>query len=394
MAKRTLPQAQAEQLGAFLKDKELTIPSFQRDYAWAQSNCEQLLWDLHQFLLSSRDHYVVGQVIIAPDPSGKNARSVVDGQQRLTTFYLLFLAVRNLAADIWPDDEKTKWLVESVNGILYDRPMTNLSQVVPRVQNARAGRRMLLALLDKEFDTEPQNESEDNIKKNYGFFYKEIKSNPDFAPFNNSVSGLESFLEGILDRVCVVVLSLEDRDEAIEYFEKLNSRGKRLDDDDLLKALVLKDLPEALHNQAVEVWQKARTDLYAAAKSREMQRALSKMTFLLGAMIRQRLGERVGNGKLFEEWSSVISHKSGRAKRTRAGVKKISVRVFLSEVEKNSRALAHIGSGRLPNGGSTSALGGFATLMQFSCTTYWSRDISWRGPNLSIFASWLKPDGF
>ena len=358
MATTELPIAHAEQLGVFLENKQLTIPSFQRDYAWIKANCEQLLWDLHQFLQSSRDHYVVGQVIIAPDPSGRNAKSVVDGQQRLTTFYLLFLAVRNLARDTWPDDDRTKWLVENVNGILYDRSLSNLSQVIPRVRNARAGRRMLEALLDDKFETEPQNGSEENIKKNYDFLYKEMKSNPDFAPFNKSVSGLVSFLEGILNRVCVVILSLEDRDEAIEYFEKLNSRGKRLDDDDLLKALVLKDLPEDLHEQSVETWQKGQTVLYAAAKSKEMPRALSKMTFLLGAMIRQRLGERVGNRKLYEEWSSVIRHNSGRAKKTKAGVKQISVPEFLSEVEKNSRALAHIGSGRLPNGGTTSALDG------------------------------------
>lgn len=357
MAKAVLPRAAAETLGDFLRDKQLTVPSFQRDYAWQKSNCEQLVWDLHQFLLSKREHYVVGQVIIAPDPSSRTSRSVVDGQQRLTTFYLIFLAIRNVARDLKGEDGQLEGLIETINRILYD-PSLISGKKTPRVRNTRAGRRLLEALLEDNFGEEPQDSSEENIKKNYEFIYRLIKGSEDFRPFNQSVSGLSDFLEGILTRVCVIVLALEDRDEAIEYFEKLNSRGKRLDDDDLLKALVLKDLPEELHEKSVATWQSARNVLYSAARSREMKGALSKMTFLLGAMIRQRLGERVGNRKLFEEWSSIISHKSGQPKRMRSGVERISVPSFLSEIEKNSRALAHIGSGKLPDGNSTSALDG------------------------------------
>lgn len=357
MVKPVLPKAAAETLGEFLRDKELTVPSFQRDYAWQKSNCEQLVWDLHQFLLSKREHYVVGQVIIAPDPSSRTSRSVVDGQQRLTTFYLIFLAIRNVARDLKGEDGQLDGLIETINRILYD-PSLNSGKKTPRVRNTRAGRRMLEALLEDTFGEEPQDSSEENIKKNYEFIYKLIKGSEDFRPFNRSASGLSDFVEGILTRVCVVVLALDDRDEAIEYFEKLNSRGKRLDDDDLLKALVLKDLPEDLHEKSVATWQGARNVLYAAARSKEMKGALSKMTFLLGAMIRQRLGERVGNRKLFEEWSSIISHKSGQPKRMRSGVERISVPSFLGEIEKNSRALAHIGSGKLPDGSSTSALDG------------------------------------
>lgn len=358
MAKTALPDAAAETLGFFLLNKQLTVPSFQRDYAWLKANCEQLIWDLHQFLLSSREHYVVGQVIIAPDPSGRRVKSVVDGQQRLTTFYLIFLAVRRVAEEFADEDSNAAALIEGVNNLLFDHSPDNVTRKNPRVSNTRAGRRMLEALLDGKFDEEPRNGSEENIKKNYEYLYRTIKSADDFAPFNRSIDGLTQFLDGVLTRVCVVVLSLEDREEAIEYFEKLNSRGKRLDDDDLLKALVLKDLPETLHEKSVETWQSVQTTLYAAAKSKEMQRSLSKMTFLLGAMIRQRLGERVGNRKLFEEWANIITHTTGRARRTRSGVTRISVQTFLSEIEKNGRALAQIGSGQLPNGGTTSALGG------------------------------------
>lgn len=357
MTKATLPKAAANTLGDFLRDKELTVPSFQRDYAWQRSNCEQLIWDLHQFLLSKREHYVVGQVIIAPDPSSRTSRSVVDGQQRLTTFYLVFLAIRNVAREMKGEDGQLDGLVETINRILYD-PSLSSGKKTPRVRNTRAGRRMLEALLEDNFVEEPQDSSEENIKKNYEFLYKLIKGSDDFRPYNQSVTGLSDFLEGILTRVCVVVLALEDRDEAIEYFEKLNSRGKRLDDDDLLKALVLKDLPEELHEKSVATWQSARNVLYSTARSKEMKGALSKMTFLLGAMIRQRLGERVGNRKLFEEWSSIISHKTGQLKRLRSGVERISVPTFLSEIEKNSRALANIGAGKLPDGNATSALDG------------------------------------
>lgn len=71
----------------FLQDKYV-IPIYQRNYAWEADEIEQLLNDINDFGSSnSDDNYYLGSLIV--DEIGENRFSVIDGQQRLTTIFLL-----------------------------------------------------------------------------------------------------------------------------------------------------------------------------------------------------------------------------------------------------------------------------------------------------------------
>ncbi|TWS95376.1 DUF262 domain-containing protein [Streptococcus sp. sy018] len=81
----------------FSKRREFYIPSYQRPYAWQVGQCEQLIEDIknHQenFSADEQDNYFFGAVLIAQESGEEHEISLIDGQQRTTTFMLLLKAV-------------------------------------------------------------------------------------------------------------------------------------------------------------------------------------------------------------------------------------------------------------------------------------------------------------
>ena len=59
------------------------IPIYQRNYAWDNIQIEQLIDDIN----TSDDNYFLGNLIV--NQKDNNLYEVIDGQQRLTTLYLL-----------------------------------------------------------------------------------------------------------------------------------------------------------------------------------------------------------------------------------------------------------------------------------------------------------------
>ena len=76
---------------AFCKDEyeykyEYTIPIFQRGYAWGKDEIECLLEDI----LNSHGDYFIGTVTVEEK---ENCLLLIDGQQRLTTLYLILCLI-------------------------------------------------------------------------------------------------------------------------------------------------------------------------------------------------------------------------------------------------------------------------------------------------------------
>lgn len=77
---------------AELKGYKFHIPSQQRGYRWRKSNVKELIDDLIDFSESDSSHYCLQPLAVVPSvmaPEGQTRYSVLDGQQRLTTLYLL-----------------------------------------------------------------------------------------------------------------------------------------------------------------------------------------------------------------------------------------------------------------------------------------------------------------
>src|ERR1700682_5743322 len=95
-------------------ERRYAIPLFQRPYVWGRENQWESLWDdivdraeleLEQQQLDAPPHFL-GAIVVQQRTSWGDellAHDVIDGQQRLTTFQILFAAFRDIAAS---GDEK------------------------------------------------------------------------------------------------------------------------------------------------------------------------------------------------------------------------------------------------------------------------------------------------
>ncbi|MBB5224910.1 GmrSD restriction endonuclease domain-containing protein [Treponema ruminis] len=73
----------------YLNDNNFNIPEYQRGYKWTKEDAKNLLDDLEKFEAANKDSnsfYCLQNITIVPE---KNILNVVDGQQRLTTLYIL-----------------------------------------------------------------------------------------------------------------------------------------------------------------------------------------------------------------------------------------------------------------------------------------------------------------
>ena len=88
-----------QKLAAYMQgaNKRFVIPVYQRNYDWKTENCKQLYDDLVRVVQNRRKSHFFGSIVSVYNPDGANDEFlVIDGQQRLTTVSLLFLAMYNL----------------------------------------------------------------------------------------------------------------------------------------------------------------------------------------------------------------------------------------------------------------------------------------------------------
>ena len=71
--------------------QNLRIPEYQRPYRWEEKNVRQLLEDIMASKTSGKKNYRIGSVILYDNPE-EETLDIVDGQQRLTTLYLIMKA--------------------------------------------------------------------------------------------------------------------------------------------------------------------------------------------------------------------------------------------------------------------------------------------------------------
>ena len=84
-------------IAEIFKDYTLTIPAHQRDYAWTDEEVDKLFSDLESAQRKGSEYFLGTIVAIKESTSGP--LQVVDGQQRLTTIYLLLAAIRDYFAE-------------------------------------------------------------------------------------------------------------------------------------------------------------------------------------------------------------------------------------------------------------------------------------------------------
>ncbi|MBU3661558.1 MAG: DUF262 domain-containing protein [Flavobacteriales bacterium] len=242
------------------KSENFVIPEYQRGYSWDITQCDKLWQDIEAFIASNAsDPYFFGTIIV--DCSVANKFSLIDGQQRTTTFLLLLKALLmqlNIAIPKVLDDEESEALKaglkakrNKVMALLYkaeDEDIPSMLKDYTKTQNILIiENKSINELFSKEvktiieavdFKTSEQNvykiprKQKDNKYtkhfRNFKYFFDKLGE--------KSESELNQFANIFLEKCQVIEIRSWDIEQAITMFNSLNSTGMPLSDADIISA--------------------------------------------------------------------------------------------------------------------------------------------------------------
>lgn len=236
----------------FQKDVRYVIPMFQRPYVWDQEGQWEALWDdlrnVAERYLDELDaangsgavaeekahSHFMGAVVLQQTlmPTAElETRTVIDGQQRLTTMQLV---------------------LDAAQEVMEDSEFGEASRMARLVENAFSQGDERLKLWPTSLDQDafraamtnsavtPEGFEESLVVQAHDFFRLQIRewieSAPDDETARKRAHGLETALFALLE---IVVIDLTTADDPFVIFETLNARGTPLLASDLVKNYVL-----------------------------------------------------------------------------------------------------------------------------------------------------------
>ncbi|GBG94049.1 hypothetical protein LFYK43_05080 [Ligilactobacillus salitolerans] len=206
--------------------KQFVIPVYQRKYTWTvKKQLVQFISDLVELINDQnldKQHFLGTIVYLEKIIDYKTERLIVDGQQRLVTMFLIAHAMKAIA-----DTEFKKYEIEST--YLFNKAESPESRYYQRLFPAVADGNDYRAISQGKFEEVKQNKS--NIVKNFVYLTNELKKLVDEYSFERVLFGLKRF--------SIVYIKLDDRDDAQQIFESINSTGERLTASDLIRNFVM-----------------------------------------------------------------------------------------------------------------------------------------------------------
>jgi len=244
------------------------IPDYQREYIWKEKQVLDLLNDVYsEFPLSQNiepDEYFLGSIVVCPgsdDVDTDNVYQVIDGQQRLTTSYIFFCAIKNYINKL-PEHEKfdaIKKLIfsEYTNAQGQDRSRYRINPQYPD------SRKLLEEFSNKDqiniesLEEISETETTSNLITAYQTIENFIKDK-----FNENETLIKKFYAHFIKKVKLVRVETTDINHALRVFETINNRGVGLDSMDLLKNLLFKQVVEKENFLKIsEIWKYIKNEL-------------------------------------------------------------------------------------------------------------------------------------
>lgn len=195
----------------FNQGRELSIPFFQRGYVWQDEDWERFLTAMTDISETRRPHFfgsvILKKIHVPSDKKIGDCLSVIDGQQRLTTFCLFFKALYTVQGR--PE--------------AFPKTFFNMLDEIILKHNSMDCEIFNAIIEDKVTPELKRKYSKNNVLKAYNFFLEHadvLKDLDDYSIFNN---------------VQFVGIDLDYNDDEQQIFDTINSLGVRLTTAELLK---------------------------------------------------------------------------------------------------------------------------------------------------------------
>ncbi len=201
--------------------KQYVIPLFQRPYSWTPKEWEILWKDLVDLCETEnpRTHFI-GSIVNMPTvsvPEGVAKYLLIDGQQRLTTIFILLILLRDKAKEA-----QNLRFADEINNTLLVNQYKDGADYYKLMPTQTEGDRQIF----QDFINCNINNSETLLTKAYNYFDKKLKQ----VELES-----EKLKKIITSYFSVVSIVLDVDDNPYLVFESLNAKGKKLEPADLIR---------------------------------------------------------------------------------------------------------------------------------------------------------------
>lgn len=242
------------------KDHPFVIPEYQRPYAWGDDEIITLFDDLWDFSIERTKQggaktYFLGSIVSFENEKGE--KEIIDGQQRITSLFLLLRAIYSMLEEAENKDDKVLNFINKINPALWledeitgkvDKTKILLRSDVATDQ----GNEILRNILETGKTTEG---AKDNYSRNYNKFIGLYRQKSD----NNALHMFE-FMNALLNYAILLPITAGDQDTALTIFSTLNNRGLPLSDADIFKSIIYKQLDPQGKKEFATRWKELEAD--------------------------------------------------------------------------------------------------------------------------------------
>lgn len=209
------------------------IPSYQRAYVWEKDQVIDLLDDISSTCDKDKNsEYFLGSLVLQEKKVDNYKEfDVLDGQQRLTTLFLIMAVIRDLATD--------KDLKNTCKNIIFQEH-NKFKRIPERLRLVFNIREDVKDFVDEYIKNENGTQS-----KNLIGYAADKKCSLSIINMVNAIlyikdyfhdKNIDNFSEFLINNVVIIYVSTENLDDAFKLFTVLNNRGIKLRSADILKA--------------------------------------------------------------------------------------------------------------------------------------------------------------
>lgn len=237
-----------------LSNKKYSVNYYQREYRWGRKQVEQLIEDLTNSFddsfdrekaveltdIEKFDYYYMGTIIVT---GSQDVKSIIDGQQRLTSMSLLLIALNNLHKK-YPDSGIG---FQDVSSLIYSSRMNKLSFNI----NVEEWNSCLNTLYNgQKYNSSSSVESVKNICLRYDDLLELLEEY-----FSGDGDKISLFACWLVYKTIFIKITTPSEQDAHKVFVSMNDRGLSLNTSEMLKGYLLSEIKDdAERNKANDIW--------------------------------------------------------------------------------------------------------------------------------------------
>lgn len=233
-------------------ETKYTVPDYQRDYSWSVNEVETLWTDI-VISHKQQSEYFMGTIVLKKHEKDSDIFDIVDGQQRLATFSMLFQVIASLGDSFSSNPKVLEQVERNPISLELAKKLAKVARARLREPSEPDNYYLRLNKKDNElFEYIVRDESvtsfsvEDAINKVNKSDKRLLKTKKTFTQkIIEEYSGKDALQEiyntlvHIVKRLKFITIEVETDYDAFLLFESLNSKGMDLSVADLLKNKIL-----------------------------------------------------------------------------------------------------------------------------------------------------------